>query len=84
MTQDRRTPVLRARTQLQPGARLRVQFYGDGGIKLVDEEVLPERVYRVDVGLRKVIAELMLGPDDVRWLHGVLGEWIAATAKDPP
>lgn len=74
MTRD---PVLRPRPQLGPGSRLVVEFQDDGGLELIDEEVLPERVHRLDANQVKRIGEFCLSRDDVDWLHDLLGKWIA-------
>lgn len=61
-----------------PGQRLVVErSEGDESINIIEEEVLPERVARIDARRRNMTDWLILNPDEARWLRDRLTELLS-------
>ncbi len=65
-----------------PGWRFRIDSEVQGLTVLVEEQVLPERVSRVDAyRIITTRGEMTLTPTDVVWLHATLGELLDEMRK---
>ncbi len=65
-----------------PGVRLVVvRNQEDDNVELREETVLPERVDRVDANRVQISQCVILTPNDMAWLWGVLGELLDSAVQ---